>query len=140
MGGIGNIATLYAIRDQSGKGRADLTGNSIVDARVSYDEIGDVVVSMTMDSDGAKTWRLVKWDTDVMPYPGEKDYSSIDEAYKKASWRKARQVRNALLAETDYLALSDSTLTAEMTTYRQNLRDLPATYPDINDIVWPTKP
>ena len=53
---IGNIATLYAIRDQSGKGRADLTGNSIVDARVSYDEIGDVVVSMTMDSDGAKTW------------------------------------------------------------------------------------
>ena len=53
---IGNIATLYAIRDQSGKGRADLTGNSIVDARVSYDEIGDVVVSMTMDSDGAKIW------------------------------------------------------------------------------------
>lgn len=53
---IGNIATLYAIRDQSGKGRADLTGNSIVDARVSYDEIGDVVVSMTMDSDGTKIW------------------------------------------------------------------------------------
>jgi len=53
---IGNIATLYAIKDESGKGRADLTGSSIVDARVSYDEIGDVVVSMTMDSDGAKIW------------------------------------------------------------------------------------
>ena len=52
----GNIASLYAIKDESGKGRADLTGNSIVDARVSYDEIGDVVVSMTMDSDGAKIW------------------------------------------------------------------------------------
>ena len=52
----GNIATLYAIKDESGKGRADLTGNSIVDARVSYDEIGDVVVSMTMDSDGARIW------------------------------------------------------------------------------------
>lgn len=75
-----------------------------------------------------------------MPYPGEQDYSAIDEAYKKASWAKARAVRNALLAETDYLALSDNTMSAEMTTYRQNLRDLPTTYPNIDDIVWPTKP
>ncbi|MDE0918363.1 MAG: protein translocase subunit SecD, partial [Flavobacteriales bacterium] len=51
-----NIASLYAIKDESGKGRAVLTGKSIVDARVSYDEIGDVVVSMTMDSEGAAIW------------------------------------------------------------------------------------
>lgn len=51
-----NIASLYAIKDESGKGRAALSGKSIVDARVSYDEIGDVVVSMTMDSDGAAVW------------------------------------------------------------------------------------
>ena len=51
-----NIASLYAIKDESGKGRAALSGKSIVDARVSYDEIGDVVVSMTMDSDGAAIW------------------------------------------------------------------------------------
>ena len=51
-----NIASLYAIKDESGKGRAVLTGKSIVDARVSYDEIGDVVVSMTMDSEGASIW------------------------------------------------------------------------------------
>ena len=51
-----------------------------------------------------------------------------------------REIRDRYLAKTDYLALSDSTLTAEMTTYRQNLRDLPATYPDSKDIVWPTKP
>ena len=37
-----------------------------------------------------------------------------------------RSKRNRLLAETDYLALSDSTLTSDMTTYRQALRDLPA--------------
>ena len=49
-------AVLYAIKDESGKGKAKLTGKSIVDARVSYDEIGDVVVSMTMDSDGAQAW------------------------------------------------------------------------------------
>ena len=51
-----NIASLYAIKDESGKGRAALSGKSIVDARVSYDEIGDVVVSMTMDSEGAAIW------------------------------------------------------------------------------------
>ena len=51
-----NVASLYAIKDDSGKGRAALSGKSIVDARVSYDEIGDVVVSMTMDSEGAAVW------------------------------------------------------------------------------------
>jgi len=51
-----NIASLYAIKDESGKGRAVLSGKSIIDARVSYDEIGDVVVSMTMDSEGAAIW------------------------------------------------------------------------------------
>ncbi|MGA1374265.1 MAG: protein translocase subunit SecDF [Flavobacteriales bacterium] len=50
------VAQLYAIRDDSGKGKAKLTGRSIVDARVSYDEVGDVVVSMTMDSEGAGVW------------------------------------------------------------------------------------
>ena len=48
--------------------------------------------------------------------------------------------RNKRLAETDYLALSDSTLTDEMRTYRQALRDLPANTTDPASPVWPTKP
>jgi cell division protein FtsL len=51
-----------------------------------------------------------------------------------------RVERNQLLAETDYLALSDSTLTDEMRTYRQALRDLPANTADPANPVWPTKP
>ena len=51
-----------------------------------------------------------------------------------------RQRRNQLLAETDYLALADSTLTDEMRTYRQALRDLPANTEDPANPVWPTKP
>ena len=51
-----NIARLYAIKDASGKGKAELSGKSIVSASVSYDEIGDVVVSMTMNSEGAAIW------------------------------------------------------------------------------------
>ena len=37
-----------------------------------------------------------------------------------------RSRRNRLLAETDFYALSDVTLSSDMTTYRQALRDLPA--------------
>lgn len=55
-------------------------------------------------------------------------------------WKELRQQRNNLIAETDYLALSDATLTDEMSTYRQALRDLPANTTDPANPVWPTKP
>ena len=51
-----------------------------------------------------------------------------------------REERNRRLAETDYLALSDVTLSSEMTTYRQALRDLPSNTTDPANPVWPTKP
>jgi len=51
-----------------------------------------------------------------------------------------RTRRNQLLAETDYLALADATLTDEMRTYRQALRDLPANTADPANPIWPTKP
>ena len=55
-------------------------------------------------------------------------------------WTELRQRRNQLLTETDYLALVDVTLTDEMRTYRQALRDLPANTADPANPVWPTKP
>jgi len=54
-----------------------------------------------------------------------------------------RQKRNSLLTATDYLALSDNTLTTEMSTYRQALRDLTNgldTVEKINAKEFPTKP
>ena len=51
--------------------------------------------------------------------------------------------RNALLNATDYLALSDNTLSTDMRNYRQALRDLTeglTTVAEINAVVWPTKP
>ena len=53
---------------------------------------------------------------------------------------EVRIKRNQLLAETDYLALSDATLTDEMRAYRQALRDLPANTADPANPVWPVKP
>jgi hypothetical protein len=54
--------------------------------------------------------------------------------------KELRRQRNQLLAETDYLALADSTLTDEMRNYRQALRDLPANTADPANPVWPVKP
>ena len=56
------------------------------------------------------------------------------------AWGKLRYERNQLLAETDHLALSDHVLSAEMTAYRQALRDLPANTTDPANPVFPTKP
>ena len=53
-----------------------------------------------------------------------------------------RTKRNTLLAETDYFALTDVTMNAEMTTYRQALRDITnhANFPNLDDADWPAKP
>ena len=51
-----------------------------------------------------------------------------------------RQERNAKLAETDWWASSDLTMTSAQTTYRQTLRDITKTATSLDDVAWPTKP
>ena len=54
-----------------------------------------------------------------------------------------RLERNRRLAETDFYALSDVTMSDDMKTYRQNLRDLPSgkdTVEKCENVTWPTKP
>ena len=56
---------------------------------------------------------------------------------------RLRQRRNRLLAETDFYGNSDVTMSDDMKTYRQALRDLPAgkdTVDKCNNATWPTKP
>ena len=51
--------------------------------------------------------------------------------------------RNILLKETDFHALSDNTMSTDMTTYRQELRDITngvTTVEQANAVVFPTKP
>ena len=58
-------------------------------------------------------------------------------------WTQIRRERTRLIADTDHLALSDQTLSAGMTTYRQKLRDIPTAQSSktkYSDITWPTKP
>ncbi|MCP4799732.1 MAG: hypothetical protein GY893_07240 [bacterium] len=54
-----------------------------------------------------------------------------------------RRDRDRLIAETDFYALSDVTMSSDMATYRQALRDLPSgktTKAHVDGATWPTKP
>ena len=78
---------------------------------------------------------IAVWDEDVAPYPTDEE---IREAITTGSWKKVRTERNKRLAETDWHALSDVTMSEEITAYRQTLRDIPQTYNSSNEVIWPS--
>jgi hypothetical protein len=84
---------------------------------------------------------VVEWLDEVQTEPTEAEIQAeIARLTAEQPWKELRQLRNLVLAETDYLALADSTLTDEMRSYRQALRDLPANTVDPANPVWPVKP
>ena len=85
----------------------------------------------------------------------ERDMTAEEEAEfeaKQKAWNdnalnrkllELRTKRNNLLKETDFYALSDVTMSSDMATYRQNLRDLTNgldTAEKVDNVTWPTKP
>ena len=66
----------------------------------------------------------------------------LDGAFDRAI-EDLRSKRNRLISATDFYALSDVTMSEDMTTYRQDLRDLPSgltTVEEVNSATYPTKP
>ena len=68
------------------------------------------------------------------------DDSAKDARLLADKWANVRRERNSKLAETDYLALGDNTLSTAMKTYRSKLRSVPQYNSDPDYITWPTKP
>jgi hypothetical protein len=66
------------------------------------------------------------------------------ETYTFVNWDDAKGQRGYLLKNCDWTQLSDSPLSEEKLIlwrdYRQALRDIPQTYQNIEDIIWPTEP
>lgn len=87
-------------------------------------------------TDGVITWI----DTEQTQPTDAQVAAEITRLDTQREWDALRTKRNQLLAETDYLALSDVTLSTEMAEYRQQLRDLPSNTSDLANPVWPTKP
>ena len=57
-----DVLELYALKATTREGTAPLSGDVIVDARQDYNQNGNVEVSMSMNSDGAKTWKRLTAD------------------------------------------------------------------------------
>jgi len=97
---------------------------------------------------------VVTRDDVITEYPGDipsqEDLNTWTAEYVPAkAMADLREERNRRLAETDWWASSDLTMSDEQKAYRQALRDLPATAPKppVDDIeamkswpVWPDKP
>ena len=73
----------------------------------------------------------------------EAEIKEFEDAQLDRDLSELREKRDKLLAETDFYALSDVTMSSDMQTYRQNLRDLPSgldTIEKVANVTWPTKP
>ncbi len=66
--------------------------------------------------------------------------AKLTELQNAEPMRLLREERDRLLAETDWWASSDLTMTTEQTTYRQALRDITKTATSLDDVTWPEKP
>jgi len=92
-----------------------------------YHNINGEVVQFTAEEEAARDAEEQAW---------------ADGALARAQ-ANLRRERNRRLVETDFYALSDVTMSDDMKTYRQNLRDLPDgkdTVDKCNNVTWPTKP
>lgn len=66
---------------------------------------------------------------------------NVQEKSNDEKWEGLRGKRNLLLANSDFTQLSDSPKDqTKWGSYRKALRDLPNSYPNADDVVWPTEP
>ena len=97
-----------------------------------------------MDNLKQLTYNFATGETSLVPFTAEEiaeREAYIRDVLPVEQLAALRFKRNQLLAETDYLGLPDlGGFSAEMTAYRQALRDLPANTTDPANPVWPTKP
>ena len=73
-----------------------------------YKQVNDEVIQFTAEEEAARDAEETTWNN-----------GALDRALEKIRFE-----RNVLLVETDYLALGDVTMSSDMKTYRQELRDI----------------
>ena len=104
---------------------------------------------VTQDANGnwVQNWDIVWMFSDTTAEDGTVTTKAEHEAAYQArldteTANRNRSVRDNKLSETDFYALSDVTMSTEMQTYRQALRDITDhdNWPNLEDADWPTKP
>mgnify|MGYP003638270188 CR=1 FL=1 len=106
-------------------------------------DLGDYVLVKAIEVTEEVTSGKKRGDTTVA---GDKDketvtvtHTAVDQSDDE-QWAEIRASRDIKLMATDHYALSDVTMADNMKTYRQALRDLPASESDPDDITFPTEP
>jgi hypothetical protein len=85
----------------------------------------------------------ITWYNNTPPIPKEQILAIIPQVELDMAMADLRAKRNKLLADTDHYALSDQTLSDDMRTYRQSLRDITenlTTVEQVKAVEFPTKP
>jgi hypothetical protein len=86
----------------------------------------------------------INWLGGTEPIPQSEINQKLDQAQYEIEMENLRAERDRKLSETDYLTISDRPIpiSDEMTTYRQQLRDLPSQYNSLEDfpVSWPNQP
>jgi len=110
---------------------------------IKYDAIAaaypDAISILVKEDGSAQAWDK---DNKEITLSDSKIDEKMNAAKAAVDLDRLRAERNGKLKETDYLALSDNTMSDDMKTYRQALRDITKTYSSIDDegFAWPTKP
>ena len=100
--------------------------NTMFSVVIGEDEHGSAIESQEDDDWQGITWNAVE--------------DKLAELNAAEPLKLLRAERNRRIAETDWWASSDLTMSAERTAYRQALRDITDSYASLDDVVWPDKP
>jgi len=66
--------------------------------------------------------------------------AKMNELTAAEPMKELRAERDRLIAETDWWASSDLTMTDAQIEYRQALRDITETFQNLDSVIWPNKP
>jgi hypothetical protein len=120
-----NVEAIFeAPKPEAGKYQTAVRNGVKKDAKGNWVQDWTVVDMFSTDAEGTKAEKEAAYQ------------AGLDAEAAKA----VRSQRDSLLAATDWMALSDVTLSAEMATYRQALRDITAQEGFPHSVNWPAKP
>ena len=107
--------------------------------------IGDALLVLSPNAKFAYSDGEIIWYDETETQPTDSEINTkLAELQAEESVNDLREVRNAKLAETDWVITMHKELgtniPAAWKTYRQALRDITNTYTSLDDVVWPEKP
>jgi len=104
-------------------------------------DIGTALVALAPKAEWSIIGEKITWySKDISQPSNDAINEKIDELKAAEPMRLLREERDRLIAETDWWASSDLTMSSAQTKYRQDLRDITKSATSLDDVSWPTKP